>query len=161
SELDRALLDAIPERHTCRHPFRTDAVTPDLVRELDAEAVREGGWLTVLTDSEMRRAIASLVAEGDRAQWSNAAWRRELARWMRPRLFGDGVPTPLLAMPVTRTVVRAFDLGERMARRHQPLVEDAPVLAILGTYGDSAADWLVAGQALQHVLLAAASRGLQ
>lgn len=161
TELDAQLLDAISQRHTHREAFREQPVTEELVRRLEAETVREGGWLTVLTDIDMRRAITGLVAEGDRAQWSNPKWRRELASWMRPRSKGDGLATPLLLTPITRAAIRSFDLGEKMSAANRVLVESAPVLAILGTYGDSAPDWLVAGQALQRLLLAAASHDVQ
>jgi hypothetical protein len=38
--------------------------------------------------------------------------------------------------------------------------ENQPVLAVLATSHDSPRDWLVAGQALQHVLLVATRAGL-
>jgi hypothetical protein len=41
------------------------------------------------------------------------------------------------------------------------LALSSPLLAVLGTDNDSPDDWLLAGQALQRVLLCACSQGLQ
>ena len=160
-EFDQQLFDSMPIRRTHRKAFLDRVVPEDLVRGLDAAATREGGWLTVISDTAMRRTIADCVAEGDRMQWSNEDWRRELANWLRPRQAGDGLPVPLLTAVFARSRVRRSDLGEKMAERNRRLAEEAPVLAVLGTYGDAKADWLVAGQALQRMLLWGAGNGLQ
>jgi len=57
-------------------------------------------------------------------------------------------------------VVRTFDMGKSTAARDQDLAEHSPVLAVLCTPGDTPADWLAAGQALQHVLLHATAADL-
>jgi len=80
---------------------------------------------------------------------------------MRPPSSGDGLAVPTLMAPVVRTVVTHFDLGPRTARRDHKLAATAPTLAVLGTDGDRTEDWLVAGEALQHVLLVAAAHGVQ
>jgi hypothetical protein len=160
-EFDQQLFDAIPGRRTHRKAFTDRAVSDELVRGLDAAATREGGWLTVIAATNLRGTIADLVADGDRTQWANEEWRRELANWLRPRQSGDGLPMPFLKSVFTRARVRRSDLGESMAARSRKLVMDAPVLAVLGTYGDAKADWLVGGQALQRMLLWGVGNGLQ
>lgn len=47
-----------------------------------------------------------------------------------------------------------------MAGRDRSAFEEHPHLALLSTRGDGPADWLVAGQALERVLLEATSAGL-
>jgi nitroreductase len=47
------------------------------------------------------------------------------------------------------------------AARDREDAEHAPAIAVLATHRDRPRDWLVAGMALEHVLLQAASRGLQ
>jgi hypothetical protein len=46
------------------------------------------------------------------------------------------------------------------ANDHKQAVS-APLLAVLSTYGETPADWLLAGQALQRLLLVACQHGLQ
>ena len=160
-DADPALFGAIPTRRTYRKPFLHQPVEDALVRGLVAEAVREGAWLDIVSDDAMRHSVADLVEEGDRIQWSRREWRKELATWMRPPEAGDGLATSRLSAPLVRMVIRTLNLGRALGRRDRRLVEQSPLLAVLGTYGDSAGDWLVAGQALQRLLLWARSRGLQ
>jgi hypothetical protein len=58
-------------------------------------------------------------------------------------------------------VVRSFDMGGGVAATDRALAAHSPVLAVLGTKGDTEADRLAAGQALERVLLTAAAAGLQ
>jgi nitroreductase len=156
-----ALFDAIPRRHTVRTQFRDEQPPPATLAALREAAAAEGARLDVLDDETRRHAAALLVAEGDTVQWANPAWRRELASWMHPRSAGDGLAVPALAAPVARAVVGTLDLGDPTAARDRALVEHSPVLAVLGTPGEGALDWLRAGQALQRLLLVAVGFGLQ
>jgi nitroreductase len=151
---------AIAVRRTHRGPFTDRDVPGRLVEALVRAAALEGGRLTVLGNGGRARVVA-LVAEGDRLQFADPRWRRELAAWMHPRRKGDGLAVAELAAPATRFVVGHFDLGARTAAKDATLAEHSPVLAVLGTEGDEPADWLRAGQALQRVLLTAAGAGVQ
>jgi hypothetical protein len=160
SDDDPSLVEAITKRWTYRRPFADRAVPDLIIRGMVQEVTREGGWLVFLSDQQ-RADIGRLVAEGAAAQWSRRSWRRELARWTRPRAARDGLVTSTVAGPLTRFVIRSFNLGRRIGAQDKSLAEQAPLLAVLGTYGDAAADWLVAGQALQRLLLRAAGLGVQ
>ena len=132
----------------------------EIERELISAAAQEGAELWLIK-GDARAPIASLVCEGDRRQFSDPRWRRELASWMHSRRSGDGLATAPIVAPVSRLVVRHFDLGQRVGDKDRSLVLEAPVLAVLSTKGDTVEDWLVAGQALERVLLVAAGHGLQ
>ena len=80
---------------------------------------------------------------------------------MHPRRRGDGLSLPTLAVPVAQWVVRTFDLGGGVAAKDQQLAEGSPLLAVLGTDTDEPRDWLLAGQALERLLLVACRNGLQ
>jgi hypothetical protein len=157
---DRPLFDAIDVRRTHRKAFRELDPPDDVLDLLVTAAAEEGAALHVL-DDDGRRGAARLVAEGDRLLFADRRWRRELAGWVRSRRHGDGLTVSSLGGPVVRRAITWFDLGESRARQNEKLVRDAPVLVVLTTVGDSPDDWVVAGQALEHVLLAAASEGLQ
>ena len=68
---------------------------------------------------------------------------------------------PTLAAPLAQFVVRTFDMGGNLGAKDRELAYASPLLAVLGTHGDQAHDWLLAGQALQRVLLMACRHGLQ
>ncbi|WP_375055120.1 Acg family FMN-binding oxidoreductase [Zobellella sp. DQSA1] len=156
-----ALAEAIPLRHSCRRPFEPIAIPAATAPRLVAAAAAEGAWLRPLSEAGTRTQLASLVTEGDMAQWADTRWRRELAAWMHPRQQGDGLSVPALAASLTQLLVRTFNLGEGMAAKDRTLAESAPLLAVLGTDKDDPRHWLLAGQALQRVLLVACRLGLQ
>ncbi|MCC6557558.1 MAG: nitroreductase family protein [Polyangiaceae bacterium] len=161
SREDLELFEAIRARRTCRGPFRDREVPPALLGALRGAAEAEGAWLHA-AHGEERDAIADLVAEGDRIQASDPAFRRELAAWIHPNRSRsrDGMPgyafgAGELASYLEPLVVRTFDWGDGQAAQDRRLAEGSPVLAVLGTPEDDAASWLAAGQALQRVLLRA------
>jgi hypothetical protein len=116
--------------------------------------------LTAL-DGPGRTRLAALVAEGDRRQFADARWRRELSAWMHPSRSGDGLVVGALTAPATRFVVRRFDVGRSVSRKDQILAERSPALVLLATDGDTPREWMAAGQALQRLLLTATAAGLQ
>ena len=159
SDDDRSLAAAIDLRYTHRKRFQDREVPGELVARLQAAAEAEGAWLKVVADDQTRDRIGDLVEEGDRVQFADPRWRRELAAWMHPRRRGDGLVVSMA--PVSRLVVRSFNVGARTGEKDEELAESSPVLAVLGTSSDSVGDWLLAGQALQRVLLVGAREGVQ
>jgi hypothetical protein len=159
ADVDR-LHPAIELRHTHRAGFVDRALPTGLSDELRARAHAEGAWLALLGEDERDR-LADLVAEGDRMQWANRHWRRELAAWLHPRRTGDGLVTPGLIAPLAHAAVATLDIGMPTAARDRERTQQAPAIAVLDTHGDCPRDWLIAGMAVEHVLLHAASRGLQ
>ncbi len=153
-----SLYPAVRRRSTHRGGFSGDGVEPDLLARMTAAAATEGAQLHLIAERSRER-VADLVARGDKRQFADRRWRRELAAWMRPRRAGDGLTVPVAALPVTR-LVSALDLGRRVGARDASLVRAAPAVAVLATPADGAQQWLMAGQALQHVLLVAAGEGL-
>jgi nitroreductase len=154
------LFEAMAARRTYRKQFEDVAVGESLVGQLVETARDAGGWLEPLTGAR-RDEFAALVAQGDRSQFADDRWRRELASWIRFRRDGEGLAYFGRATRATRLVVRHLDVGANTAKRDAALAKRAPVVAVLGTGGDSRSDWLAAGELLQHVLLTAAAHGLQ
>ncbi len=150
----------IEGRHSTREPFGSSEMSPAIERELIDAAAREGARLWFIAGGA-RRVLAALIAEGDRLQFADPNWRRELASWMHPRRSGDGLATAPIVAPVSRLVVRHFDLGQRIGASDESLALEAPALAVLSTGSDTVEDWLAAGQALERALLVAAGHGFQ
>ena len=158
---EASLASFIEQRRTYRKRFLPRKVDAEAQNLLIDSAELEGAWLRPLTTDSARHRAAELVAAGDAAQWANPSWRRELAVWMRPRRRGDGLTVPTIAAPVSWVVVRTFDMGGSVGAKDRELAEQSPLLAVLGTDGDQPRDWLLAGQALERVLLVACQNGLQ
>jgi len=157
---DELLFGAIPKRRTNRMPFETRQVPSELLKELEAAAKAQGAWLHIFHDDAVRSKVADLIAEGDRVQMANPNFRRELAAWIHPNrsVTHDGMPAYALGRTglssnITPLVVRTFDLGKGQAAKDRGLVAGSPVLALLGSEGDTQTDWMEVGQALDSVLL--------
>lgn len=162
TEEERSLFDAILKRRTNRMSFETRNVPKTLIFELQAAAKREGAWLDVVQGEGDRNKIADLIAQGDRIQMADKSFRRELAAWIHPNRSAshDGMPGYAfgyggLISSLAPVVVRTFDMGKGQAAKDRELATGSPVLAVLGTDGDTPADWLPAGQALARLLLRA------
>jgi len=158
---DGELAAFIECRRTWRKRFTEKVVDDDTVGRLVEAAAMENVWLRPMRTEDQRQQLAGLVAEGDDMQWANPSWRRELAMWMHPRRQGDGLTVPDLVGPVAQFVVRTFDMGGGVGAKDRQLAEASPLLAVIGTRGDTVPDWLEAGQGLQRVLLTACRHGLQ
>lgn len=158
AEPDTALADlhgGILLRRTYRGAFDEQPVRAELLDRMTAAVALEGAVLHPI-GAPGREEVARLVADGDLVQFADRSWRRELASWLRSPSSGDGLPVPPLALPATRLVVSALDLGRRTGAKDAGLVRAAPALALLSTRADEPSDWLRAGQALQRALLLAA-----
>lgn len=162
-----SLFDAIPRRHTNRMPFEKRAPDKAFLQKLEQIAQADGAWLHVVHGKQMRHAVAELIAEGDRFQWHDIRYRKELSAWIHSNHSPshDGMPGysfghgDLLSL-LDPFLIRTFDTANRVAARDLEMAEQSPALLVLGTQGDTPHDWLHAGHALQHVLLHAAAGAL-
>jgi hypothetical protein len=162
SSEDILLFNAIPKRHTNRQPFRPDPVPEELLASLAAGAQAQGAWLHVVAGDDARNAVADIVAEADRVQWADKAFRAELSHWVHPNRSEsrDGLPGYALGISDWSSyagplVIRTFDRGRGQAAKDREIALYSPVLAVLGTDDDSPREWLAAGKALAMVLLRA------
>jgi len=167
SSEDVVLFHAITERRTNRGRFLTDPIPEPVLGELADAADMESAWLVLVTDEAARLELARLVAEADRLLWSDRAFRRDVARWVRTDTEhqADGLSTRDFGVSdwiafAGPSLVRAFDRGNERATVDLDYAAHAPALAALGTEGDEPLHWLRAGMALQRVLLHAQSQGV-
>jgi len=155
-----ALAGAISLRYTVREPFATGSLEPELLEHLAGAAAAEGASLHWLDGRATREQVADLVAEGDRIQFADRRWRRELAAWMHPGRDDDGLPLEHFGGAV-RFVLSRFNVGGSTAGKDEVFALRAPALAVLTTPADDAPAWIAAGRALERVLLTAAAAGIQ
>lgn len=168
SEGEIALFDAILHRRTTRSAFAMEPLSSDLLRSCRDEAAALGVAFDAIVDENGKRAVAELVAEGDRLQFEDPRFRRELALWVRSRRLGskDGMSgasfgMPDVLSPVGRLVIRTFDMGDGVAAADENKILSAtPALGLLSSPTDEEADWFATGRALSRVLLSLTASGL-
>jgi len=164
---EHLLFQAIPKRRTNRQAFDTRQVPESLLTALRNAAAEEGNWFHIVQGEETRSVLADLIAEGDRRQWTDKRFRRELSAWVHPNRSNrrDGMRGYSFGLGEFMSyagpfAMRLFDLGKLSAASDRQLALRSPVLAVLGTEIDTAAAWLSSGQALARVLLRAAAEGV-
>lgn len=162
------LFGAVTKRVTTRAPFANESIAESFKKEMIDACDAEGATAICVDEEASRQAIAQLIEEADRMQFADPRFRRELASWIHPSRLSDGMPAygtavgGLLdfALPLMASVVRVFDVGAGTPATPQRLVEGSPLLVGIATMRDDREAWLAAGQALQRMLLVAASKGL-
>jgi hypothetical protein len=152
---------AIPRRHSNRDPFAEAPVPAEARTALRAAAQDHGAWLELLVGRGPLALIAEIVRAADTALSRDPAYLAEVGAWSgRGADSAEGVPAHAAGLaPAPHDLLALRDLGGQ-ARGTGREYETDPLVAVLGTAGDTAHDHLVAGYALEYVLLAATDAGL-
>ncbi|MEU1273708.1 hypothetical protein [Streptomyces sp. NPDC005799] len=156
---EELLAGAMFHRHTHRGPFGPEPVSEELLDALREQARAEGALLQVIDSSEKLDALTDLVRTAEEADRADFWHTVELGRCVGP----SGVPVEACRPHPDLTLLAARDylgLSRRftVSARRQGL--GTGTVAVLSTPYDNRADWLLAGQALQRVLLHAAHHGV-
>ncbi|MDH6706676.1 nitroreductase [Kitasatospora sp. MAA19] len=157
------LYEAIWRRHSIRTPFTGEPVPPTVLGELVAAARAEDATLDLPDHGETAR-LLDLTAEAERRNTTDPAQRTESRSWVRT---GDappyGIPVAALGPQDLAGHLPMRDFTAIHAAEHQApvLFEREPRIAVLITEHDTPQDWLRAGLALEHVLLAATVHGVR
>ena len=167
SAFDRAMFDAIPRRATYRLPFEDREIPKFVIDDIAEAAEQLGTDIRFLSSDRERRLIGDLVAEGDRHQFADSAFRAELAAWIHPKRNrdGDGLAPDVFGMPdifagVGAFAIRTFDMGDQQAARDREIAAHSPLIAILATPADQVRDWVACGRALAAMMLTLTAHGL-
>ncbi|QOC92865.1 Acg family FMN-binding oxidoreductase [Micromonospora craniellae] len=151
---------AIRRRHSNRAPFWPDPVPADTRWRLGEAARAEHCWLELLIGVSAVTAFAEIARGAHRVLERDPAYRAERVAWVRAEPAPDGVPAAVggpQAEPQDLLPSRGFGVAQRAPGRD---FEPEPLVAVLGSAGNTAVDQVVAGQALQRVLLTATDSGL-
>ncbi|MEV6020202.1 MULTISPECIES: Acg family FMN-binding oxidoreductase [unclassified Streptomyces] len=160
------LYPAIHRRHTSRQPFTDEVIPPAIKDSLCAAALLEGGHL-VFPGVWHVETLLDLVHDAEGRDAMDTAASEELRQWTRTGTGAvesarDGVPEYAFGPRERsgRAPVRDFAGRRPVPGRAVAAFEIMPQLAVLGTVGDRPRDWLLAGQAMERVLLQATLDGL-
>ncbi|MFF8193443.1 Acg family FMN-binding oxidoreductase [Streptomyces bobili] len=158
------LYDAVARRHTSRMPFTGRPVPDAIVTEMIGSARAEGAHLEVPDIPGTRRLLRLTQA----AEMRNAAHRDRLAearRWVTaPGTDASyGIPTTALGPRDASGRMPVRDFVGAVPTPWLPVLrfERHARVALLWTSRDRRGDWVLAGQALERVLLTATRHGLR
>lgn len=145
----------IRRRHKHSGGFRPGGLPIGLLQALRTHAYSEQVALRIVADPRARIALAALTEAAEQVQRQNPAYVAEASRWAPMATCA-----PEETCPHESALLDAEFAGCDYARGqgwgHAAEQRDATgVVAMLLTEGDTRADWLCAGQALQRILLCA------
>jgi nitroreductase len=165
---ERAMLQAVPRRHTHRGVFEPGPLPGGLLAWLQDDAIAEGATLAAVGGGPAYERLTAILAAWSRwrdlypASPAEIRTRAGTLRWTRAANSEarDGVPARAFPAPAGsaagRLPQRDFDLGRGWGFPPSG-GPPAPVTAVLVAAGENEESWLRAGQALQRILLRAAS----
>jgi hypothetical protein len=162
--LYRALYEAVDRRHTSRMPFTGRPVPEPVVAGMVAAARSEGAHLDVpdILGTQRLLRLTAAAESRNRADGERVAETRGCIA-----LPGDdtpyGIPVGALGPREATGRVPMRDFGGMVPGLRLPVLpfERHAQVALLWTGRDRREDWLLAGQALQHVLLLATVHGVR
>jgi nitroreductase len=164
ADQDVVLHRMIPLRHTHRRVYRSHLVAEEDLLDLRQAVAAEGARLSVAEPSARKR-LAQLLRMAVQAQSEDPELREEVERWVRrgghPASLVDGIPSSALGtspFPVdslvhggTRGIPGADEVEAELARS---------TVLVVSTREDNRHDWVIAGLALERLLLTATAKGL-
>jgi nitroreductase len=163
---EELLYQSITRRHTHRGPFTADA-PPLLTGELMRMARHEQAELQIIYDPGQHRPLAELIRIAEQIQRTYRGFAAERARWARPPgdRRRDGVPPAAYPAQPDGLEFTTRDFACGTGWGHAPLSRpDIPhamgLVALLTTRDDSRLAWLLAGHALQRLLLHATAQNV-
>lgn len=158
-----ALFGAIEHRYTSRAPFAGTALNERQWRDIAAAGTGRGVTADPAPE-DFVRAFLKLTAEVESRMVDDVAYLAEIKRWVDrgPR---EGIPSGAIGVRDTAGQYpgRDFSVGpdEWGSMLPEGEFEGRLQLAVLHSDGDSPADWLNAGRALERVGLRATASGLR
>ncbi|MEV0430320.1 nitroreductase [Micromonospora sp. NPDC050495] len=157
---EQSLYAAIDRRFSNRAPFWPDPVPADARWRLGEAARAEQCWLELLIGTTAVNALGEIARSAHRVLERDPAYVTERSTWIRSEPSPDGVPAAAggpQSEPQDLLPQRGYGGRNRPPGRD---FEPEPLVAVLGSAGNTATDQVVAGQALQRVLLTATDAGL-
>ncbi len=159
---ERQLYRAIWQRHTNRGPYTDQPIPHGVQASMRRAAEFESASLHMLDRARTVDVLAA-AAQAGRELAMHPDHQAELRRWVDTGR-DDGIPAAALPLQPASSPspVRADDLLAVApgVARDSATYERFPRIALLTTAHDEPEDWLIAGQALQRVLLTATLNGL-
>jgi hypothetical protein len=149
------LFEGLTSRQTIHDAFTSRRVAPAVCRALSYLATDTDVQLLLKHDRGTTCALAALNADADVAEFSDVAYRRELARLVGEGVFGNS----WTISKVGQVVLPHLDNGGSLARHDTALMKHT-ALGLISTVTDDRASQIKAGQLFERLCLMAAILGV-
>jgi nitroreductase len=149
-------LQTLLARRSAHGRFTAEPVSEESTQALHACVAEPDLELSLVTDSERRRAVQGLHRVAHEIALADPDYREELADWVGQGAFGT--PWPLAQLG--RAAIAREKVAHRLARFDAVAVGSAPVLALISSRDDDRGAQLRSGQLLERLWLTATAQGL-
>lgn len=168
---DGGLARAIPERQSNRADYDGEPLSKDAMSRILDAARGAGVRGHAVTRGPALHEVAELAAEGARRQFSDPAFRRELAAWVRfnrrdLKRHGDGIFSGSLGMPplpawLGRLILAHLVSAKSQARQTRRQLLGSSAAVLMTADRDDRIHWLETGRAFERMALTATALGVR
>ena len=161
------LFEAIVRRRTNRFHYENKSLSESDLVKLAGVGRMGGAAVRIITEAQVKSALAGLLFEGDVTRMSDKAFREELALWMRPAnteeydgLAGDSLGLSGMISRMAPWMTKTFNMGKSTGKKDRALAKESAAL-VVALSGDQRADLLDAGQLFEKFVLTGTLLGVQ
>lgn len=156
-------------RRSDRRPFALRRVPAETIEALRAASSNAAAWVDFPDRDDQRIDLAVAVSWADRVERDDQAYVAEMNRWLRDpdvHAMVDGVPVEAIPhVPTgqprhTDVPLRDFEVGVTGRQLIERDVDERPLIAVIFTDADAAADHLRSGMAMMRLMIQAEMLGL-
>ncbi len=163
--------DAIPKRQSTRSEFDGKSLSVAELGQLERAGTGQGVDIKLLTDKPAMEQVLAYVIAGNSLQMNDAAFMKELKRWIRfsdaeavrardglaTRTTGNPSLPRWLASPLFGAFVSADSENDKYAKH----IRSSAGIAVFVSAGDDKAHWIEAGRCYERFALQATALGIR
>lgn len=164
------LFEAIPRRQCSRAEYDGLPLNENELNQLREAGQGEGVSLLLITDVGQKELVAGYVARGNEAQFSDAAWARELKSWIRfnrkeairqgDGLYGPATGNPDVPRWLGSLAMQLAFSAKKQNRKDLGHIQSSSAIAVFYSEEDDIPHWIEAGRSYQRFALQATALGL-
>lgn len=165
------LFEAIPSRQCSRSEYDGGEIPGDQLRFLEQAATGDGISAICLNSRQQKDEVAQFVAAGNRTQFRDSQWERELQSWIRFNAgdaieAGDGLYGPVMGSPdvprwLGKLFMRLAFSAARQNRKDIRHIQSSGAVVVLVSDVDDKPHWVEAGRCCERLALQAAALDLR
>ncbi len=159
------LFNQIEMRFTDRSFFAAHKIQPSVLAEIRKLSIDSQCSLYFVDDEKSKGALAKELASASRNIMKNAAFRKELAFWIRNNFTklhdGFSIGLPDIQSLLAPFLMHEFNLESPTEESREALMlRHSSGIVVIATKTDVVSDWIKAGQLYERVVLLLGTRGV-
>jgi nitroreductase len=165
------LFRALFSRQCTRTVYDGKPLSPHKILALESVAVGDGVSAMLLTTERQKGGVSEYVAQGNSAQFADAAWAAELQSWIRFDArtaveTGDGLYGPVMGNPdvppwLGRLFMKIGFSAKAQNRKDARNIRSSSAIAVIHSEKSDPQHWIEAGRCYERLALQAAALGLR